>query len=179
MKKLAAIVLSTYLLLACQPKKNATSEISNPDSTSTQSESEYKPDQEVIDQNVTGDYAYVEKSASGYTYCEFSIQQLDQLSGDLTVTLFANKNDTEYTDPKGSVTYPLQITRQDGGQLQMQPEIADIEDWTQSTQKFPGLDKLFFLDGSGFPIQNLFRKGKTFILAQSGADSIVLKRVKQ
>lgn len=178
MKKVIAIVLSIHLLFGCQAKKNETDEPVNlPSGDVAQDAADYKPDQEVIDQNVTGDYAYVEKSASGYTYCEFSIQDLDQLSGEITVTLFGNKNDTEYTDPKGSASYPLQITRSDNGQLQVQPEIADIDEWTQSEKKFPGLDKLFFADGSGFPMQTLFRKGRTFILAQTDADSIVLQRV--
>ncbi len=173
MKKLVVLIICTHFL-ACQPKKNPTNETPVADTTQA-----YQPDQDLINQNVTGDYAYVEKSASGFTYCEFSIQQLDQLNGEFTVTLFGNKNDTEYTDPKGSASYPLQITKTDDGHLQVQPQIADIDEWTQSEKKYPGLDKVFFADGSGFPMQNLYRKGKDFIIAQpnSDADSVVLKRV--
>jgi hypothetical protein len=176
MKKIITLLLGVNLLLTCQSKNTASETTTTPADTA-QNIPEYKPDQEAIDQNVTGDYAYVEKSDNGYTYFEFSIQQLDNLSGELTITLFGNKKDNEYTEPKASVSYPLQITRSDEGQLQVQPEIAGIDEWTQSKGKFPGLDKLFFADGSGFPMQNLFRKGKHFILAQPDADSIMLKRV--
>lgn len=180
MKKLIIILFSAHLFIACQSKKNA-EEVDGPNPKADSSQNlAYKPDEDVVNLNVTGDYAYVEKSVNGYTYCEFSIQQLDELSGEFTVTLFENKNDIEYTNPKGSASYPLHITMNDGGQLQVQPEIADVDDWDQSKQKFPGLDKLFFADGSGFPMQNLYRKGKDFIIVQQGsdADSIILKHVK-
>ncbi len=180
--KIVIASLVIVLLFSCQSGKdsNEKSETQSA-STDTAQVSEYKPDPEIPKQNVTGDYVYVEKSEKGYTYCEFTISQLDNLSGELTVTLFQDKNETEYTHPQSSVTYPLEITISDEGQLQVRPQISDVAEWDEDVKKFPGLNKMFFPDGSGWPMQKLYRKERNLIIAQQDqqADSILLKRAKQ
>ncbi|MGC4023453.1 MAG: hypothetical protein QM734_16645 [Cyclobacteriaceae bacterium] len=157
---------------ACQTKK-AESENTNTtvtDSTQLKSSSEASA-------NFTGSYTYAEKSEGGFAFCEFSFEQLDKLDGNFTVTIYKDKNGNEYSNPLSSASYPLQITLTDDGYLQVQPEVTDSDTWNTAKQKFPILDKMFFSDGSGFPMQNLYKKSADIIIAQTeqSADSLVLK----
>jgi hypothetical protein len=65
----------------------------------------------------------------------------------------------QYINSKDSTTYTLKIIGNDSTVLAVQSEMGDV-DWDQMEKRFPGFEKAFSRDASGWPIQSLYKKKK-------------------
>ena len=73
------------------------------------------------------------------------------------MTLFGGKNDLTYINLKDSLSYKLEILGNDSAHISLRPEMPDAN-WEEMENRFPGFEKVFFRDGSGWPMQNFVKK---------------------